>query len=81
VSSDTAPELTTLAADQLAALATSCIEHGNFFTGTNPMAIHAALTSNPALAPLIALITLHGPWRWNIGRRSFLVYALSIRRH
>lgn len=83
VSSDTASQLRHVGdeSSDLLPLLLTFITAGNFFTGTNPFAIRALLTSDPALAPHVEHVTLQPPWLWRLSHeRVYLVYALSWRR-
>jgi hypothetical protein len=56
------------------------IKSGNFFTGLNPVVIHKLLKSDPEIAPLFADVAFIAPWRWQCGRRTYAVYAITAKR-
>ena len=72
VSSDSLPELLHVSDDQIPSVAQRCLVNGNFFSGTNPFPIRSKLESEFAFRAKIAT-----PWRWWLGKRAFLVYALE----
>ena len=80
VSSQTAAAIATVAEAQLPALVGQLIERRNFFHGCNPFVLRSLFTSDPALAPCLAGVSLSRPWRWNFGPRVYAVCALSIQR-
>lgn len=54
---------------------------GRHFDGLAPRAVEAALKGDPHTAHLLAAVTTINPWLWRLGpRRTFLVYAVRIRR-
>jgi len=77
VSSDTLPDL--VSADDSAsvlALARKAIESRNFFTGANPFSIREKLVELKQVSDHDA-VEIAPPWRWQIGKRYYLVTALS----
>ena len=77
VSSLTAPWIEQLQEDRMpAGLMARLIDEGNFFTGTNPAAIRAAVLADVRLAPRLASIQPLGPWPWHLANRVYLVYGL-----
>jgi len=81
VSSDTAPVLLSAPASGLSQLMSKFIAEKNFFTGLNPFAITAVLKSDAQLAPRVARVVLHAPWRWQLAaRRVYLTFACSFQR-
>ena len=81
VSSDTVPELGQRTDEQLASLAVSWLQEGNFFTGLNPFAIKQAWQDDTTLSPLLAGIRIEKPWKWQIGDRYFAVTAILATRN
>jgi hypothetical protein len=81
VSSDTAPEITSVAPTALAALMARLVGAKNFFTGLNPFVIEGLLKQDPRLAPAVAQSAFHLPWVWQLGAaRSYLTFAISFQR-
>lgn len=80
VSSDTAPELTNLDDAHLPALAARCLATRNFFTGLNPAVIVDLLKHDPHFAAHVEEVAVTPPWKWDLGPRSYLVYATRFRR-
>lgn len=80
VSSDTAPQLQTLPASQLAAFVADCIARRNFFTGLNPAVILDLLRSDPWFASRIESAEPIGPWKWDQGGQIRAVFAVRFRR-
>ena len=79
VSSDTCPELREMSLDQLPAAASRWIAERNFFTGANPFAIKQFLEREmEAVEP--TSVTLHKPWKWDLGPRIYAVAAIQFRR-
>lgn len=77
VSSDTCPELATVAEAQLPALAEQLVLAQNFFTGLNPFLLRQLFASDPWLAPRITQPRLFPPWRWHFPTRSYAVCAIT----
>ena len=51
------------------------------FDGISPFAMRQAIRSDPLIAPLLGPVQQAAPWLWHLGpRRTFLVYALRLRR-
>src|SRR5204862_7705623 len=81
VSSDTAPEITSVAPTALAELMARLVAAKNFFTGLNPFVIEGLLMQDPRLAPAVARSAFHLPWLWQLGAtRSYLTFAVSFQR-
>ena len=76
VSTDTAPEIETCPAPELARLRDRLLRAGNFFHGTNP---HAWQTYVATQHPEVRCDLLP-PWLWSLTSRSFLVNALRLER-
>jgi len=80
VSSLTAPDLPTLAAEQLPARLNKLLTEHNFFTGANPRAIMADLLAQPELKARPHQITEHAPWLWQVlPQRCYLVWAVGVK--
>ncbi|MEX0712462.1 MAG: hypothetical protein WD278_08940 [Pirellulales bacterium] len=80
VSSDTVPGLADASEQDLPAMAGRLLEAGNFFHGLNPQVLHRVFTADPLIGPLIEESRLHGPWRWDLGPRMYLVAAIECTR-
>jgi hypothetical protein len=78
VSSETVPQLASADHATLPGLLTRAVEQKNFFHGTNPAALMATVRGDPALSQMHLTETI-GPWRWDLGLRSYGVYALRYR--
>jgi hypothetical protein len=76
VSDDTAPCLKELSPGELPAVRERLIAESNFFHGTNPHAI----VNYVERAHRDVHVELRPPWLWSVGRRTFLVNALRLRR-
>lgn len=72
VSSDSCPELQRTAVQNLHPLLNLCLESGNFFSGTHPQSVLTDIESVTGCLP-----HMHPPWSWNVGPRTYGVYALS----
>lgn len=77
VSSDTAPELANVAAEDFAVAVAVCVARGNFFTGTNPAVLRALFLDDPLIAPSVAKALLVRPWPWRLGPRTLAVCAVK----
>ena len=66
VSSATAPEITTMPQEALAAYLPQLLAQRNFFTGTNPYRILAKLEQEEPFRGRIARAALAGPWLWQV---------------
>jgi len=81
VSSDTCPELATVADGQLPALAEQLVSSQNFFTGLNPFLLKHMFASDPWLTRRVRDARLSRPWRWHFPARFYAVCAITaIRR-
>jgi hypothetical protein len=76
VSSDTCLPLSSREVD-LDSLLIETVNSGNFFTGTNPFAIKERIAAVLGYPPRSIGVKL--PWKWDIGRRSYLVCAVVFR--
>lgn len=77
VSSVTCPALAATSADDLPALAANLIKVRNFFTGTNPAALHALFETDGVVAPQVGRLEVTRPWLWDFGPRTYAVCAIS----
>ena len=81
VSSATVPDLAQTPAAAVKDLMTGLIEQRNFFSGVNPFALLTDLRDDPVLGGRIDKAALVEPWIWRLSEeRSFLVYAIALRR-
>jgi len=79
VSSATYAELPDVPESRLMETATRLINERNFFTGMNPLTIHASFQSDPQLAAWAETAEITRPWLWDLGPRVYLVCALVVR--
>lgn len=79
VSSVTWPELGALTPEELNQTVLRVLEHGNFFTGCNPLAI-VSLLRNDWFAARISNVLLSPCWRWDLGNKQMAVAAITFRR-
>ena len=75
VSSETLPELQTVAAEDLPQLLQIALANGNFFSGLNPMAV---LKATQSMLDSRQSAGLAGPWIWQYIHRAYVCYALII---
>ncbi|MCA9646193.1 MAG: hypothetical protein KC492_36130, partial [Myxococcales bacterium] len=80
VSSDSEPQIAEVTDAQAPALAEQLLAAGNFLLGTHPLQITSLLKSEPDLAAQVAEAQLVRPWKWDFGARTYLVYAVNIRK-
>lgn len=76
VSSDTLPQLPHLSNDELARMMPEILNTGNFFTGTNPVALQQAFDRLAHAKALLGAVSIEGPWRWDMGRKAFAVCGI-----
>jgi hypothetical protein len=79
VSSVTYPPLATTSEDDLPALASQLITARNFFTGTNPAALHSLFETDAVVAPQVCQLDVSRPWLWDFGPRAYAVCAITAR--
>jgi hypothetical protein len=80
VSSETFPALGSVPEASLAGLLTQLARDRNFFHGVNPAALWSVVARDTALnAELVGPDTVP-PWRWDLGPRLHLVWALRWRK-
>lgn len=81
VSSDSCPELLSVSEDDLPSVLRRAIDARNFFTGTNPAALHQLLRSEAGIADRLANLRFTEPWRWPFLARTYAVYGVTLRTH
>lgn len=79
VSSETAPALSATDNAQLPRFMAECLQSSNFFSGLNPGLVLQDLKTEPGLAECCRNVQIHPPWRWQMGPRSYAVYAVDFR--
>ena len=79
VSSETAPELSAIDIAQLPRFLAECLLSSNFFSGLNPGLVLQDLKTEPGLAEFCRDVQIHPPWQWQLGPRSYAVYAVDFR--
>lgn len=77
VSSDTCPALRDAPEEQFAEIAKASIAAGNFFTGTNPVAISQRIRELMKGRSMQYPIEIRRPWVWQVGERRFAVTAIA----
>ena len=80
VSSDTVPALNQTSPTELAKLMFQCLQTGNFFSGLSPAVMQHDLQTITALVQRCAAFQIQPPWQWQLGPRSFAVYAVDMLR-
>ncbi len=80
VSSDTVPALNQTPPAELPKLMFQCLQTGNFFSGLSPAVIQHDLQTIPAFVQRCAEFQILPPWTWQLGPRSFAVYAVDMLR-
>ena len=80
VSSETAPQLSTIPNSQLPAFLATCIESRNFFTGLNPAVLLDVLRRDFRFESRLVAHQVSKPWKWSLGPRTFAVYAIGFQR-
>lgn len=80
VSSDSCPELLSVAESELTSLLKQVISLRNFFTGTNPAALLQLLQTDVRFADQLASARLSKPWRWTFLTRTYAAYAVTMRK-
>lgn len=80
VSSESAPELSQVTAADLPGLLAECLSAGNFFSGLNPGVILQDLNTCPEIAPRCQDVEIHPPWLWQMGPRTYAVYAITFMK-
>ncbi|HIK91336.1 MAG TPA: hypothetical protein EYG03_05020 [Planctomycetes bacterium] len=80
VSSDTAEQLTTATPEQLPEIVRTLVADRNFFSGTNPSVVLSELNVLSRLATGPDTVHTIDPWTWNLGDRTYAVYAFRIQK-
>lgn len=80
VSSDTLPSLRSTPEGSLAGLLGQVARDRNFFHGVSPAALWSMTVQHPALAAELLGLDTAPPWRWDLGPRLYLVWALRWRK-
>jgi hypothetical protein len=80
VSSDTLPELSKVSSATLPQLLARALREQNFFTGLNPAVMLDQLRSETALKDQVTHVQASAPWTWNLGPRTYGVYAVTWQR-
>lgn len=80
VSSDTAPELKSATTESMPDLVKKLVEEQNFFSGTNPAMVLADLNMLSRLPNGADTVHTIDPWPWQMGERTYAVYALRIQK-
>lgn len=80
VSSETTPELTSINEANLPKLLAHSLATGNFFSGLHPGVMMQDLGAAPGIASLVESPVMTAPWRWQMGPRTYAVYAIAFRR-
>jgi hypothetical protein len=81
LSSDSFAEMSAVKRDKLPALMDRVVYRGDFFPGLAPSQVLDVFRHDPLIAPLLSDVKLLRPWVWRLTpARTFLVYALRIRR-
>ncbi|MCX7422572.1 MAG: hypothetical protein NT013_23930 [Planctomycetia bacterium] len=78
VSSDSCIALRSVNESDLKSLLTKEISARNFFTGTNPAALHQLLQTEPRLASQLTRIEFSSPWLWQFIARIYAVYGVLL---
>lgn len=81
VSSESLPTLTSIADSELPKLLAHALATGNFFSGLHPGVLLQDLATVPEIAPQIESPAMTDPWRWQMGQRTYAVYAIGFRKH
>lgn len=76
VSSETTPALHQISDADLPRLLAQCLSTGNFFSGLNPGVVLQDLQTQPTLSEHLRDIQILPPWRWQMGPRTYAVYAI-----
>ncbi len=76
VSSETCPELATVAEADVASLARELLRQRNFFTGLNPFVLWQQL-QQPPFASQVRAVQLSAPWLWHFPARTYAVCGLQ----
>jgi hypothetical protein len=80
VSSETTPELTSTNEASLPKLLAQALATGNFFSGLHPGVMLQDLGTAPGIAAFVDSPIMTAPWRWQMGPRTYAVYAITFRK-
>ncbi len=80
VSSETTPQLTSINDANLQKLLAQSLATGNFFSGLHPGVMLQDLGTAPGIASLVDAPVMTAPWRWQMGLRTYAVYAITFRK-
>jgi hypothetical protein len=80
VSSETFPTLGSIPEGSLAGLLNQLVRDRNFFHGVNPAVLSSLPAQDPILKAQVADLELIPPWRWDLGPRLYLVWAMRYRK-
>lgn len=80
VSSETTPAIKKVTDAELPQLLAHCLSTGNFFSGLNPGIILQDFQTWPEIASLCRDVRIHAPWRWQMGPRTYAVFAITFSR-
>jgi hypothetical protein len=80
VSSETTPALASIDDAGLPNLLTQALATGNFFSGLHPGVMLQDLGTAPGVASSVDSPVMTAPWRWQMGPRTYAVYAITFRK-
>lgn len=80
VSSETTPAMTSIDDSGLPQLLAQALAQGNFFSGLHPGVMLQDLKTSPDIAADNESPALTAPWRWQMGPRTYAVYAVMFRK-
>ena len=80
VSSETTPALGLIDDAGLPNLLAQALATGNFFSGLHPGVMLQDLTAAPDISPSVESPAMMAPWRWQMGPRTYAVYAITFRK-
>lgn len=80
VSSDTAEQLKTATAEQMPEIVRTLVAEKNFFSGMNPSVVLSELNVLSRLATGPDTVHTIDPWTWDMGVRTYAVYAFRIQK-
>ena len=80
VSSETTPQLTSIDEASLPKLLAQALATGNFFSGLHPGIMLQDLGTAPGIASLVDSPIMTAPWRWQMGPRTYAVFAITFRK-
>jgi hypothetical protein len=80
VSSETTPGLPSIDDASLPKLLAQALATGNFFSGLHPGVMLQDLGTAPGVASSVDSPVMTAPWRWQMGPRTYAVYAITFRK-